>query len=104
MQREIKLNGGEITILKSIGLSGTQMYGKLLLDRIDEMEKAEILDTMEGLLSLEYLMSNKVNVRTMEDIEKSFFRVNPAYAKDLRDAINPGRRRDRDRERRQRRR
>lgn len=33
----------------------------------------------------------------MEDAEKAFFHVNAAYAKDLREAVNPGRRRERER-------
>lgn len=104
MGREIKLDGGEITILKKIGLSGSPLYGKLLLDRIEEMEKGEFLDTLSGLLDLNYVLSNKVNIRRMEDVEKAFFRVNPAYSKDLQDAVNPSRKRERERAERQRRR
>ena len=37
MAREIKLNGGEISVLKTLGFSGTQMYGKILLERVEEM-------------------------------------------------------------------
>jgi hypothetical protein len=44
-----------------------------------------------------------VNISTMEDAENAYFRVNSAYARDLRDAINPGRRRE-DKTRRRRRR
>jgi hypothetical protein len=43
---------------------------------------------------LGYVISSKVNVGSMEDVERSFFRVNASYARDLRDAINPGRRRE----------
>jgi hypothetical protein len=104
MPREIKLDGGEITILKTLGLSGTQVYGKLFLERVDAMEPAELLETLDGLLSLGYVLSNKVNVRKIEDVERAFFRVNPAYSRDLRDAITPGKRREREqRGRRQRR-
>ena len=103
MPREIKLNGGEISVLKTLGLSGTQMYGKILLERIDEMVPAEFLDTLDGLISMGYVLSNKLNIRHIDEVEHSFFRVNPAYSRDLRDAINPGGQRDRDRGRRQRR-
>ncbi len=96
MPREINLDGGEITVLKTIGLGGTQIYGKLLLERAGDMMPAEFLETLDGLLSLGYVMSNKVNVRTVADVETAFFRVNPAYSRDLREAINPGRRRDRE--------
>ena len=104
MGREIKLDGGEISILKKIGLSGSPLYGKLLIDRIEEMETGEFLDTLCGLLDLGYVLSNKVNIRLMEDVEKASFRVNPTYSKDLQDAVNPSRKRERERQDRLRRR
>lgn len=104
MAREIKLNGGEITIVKAIGFGGTQLYGKLLLDRMgDDIIEAELLDTIGGLMSMGYLLSNKVNVRTMDEVQRAFFRINPVYARDLKDAMNPSRGRERQRERRERR-
>jgi hypothetical protein len=104
MARDIKLDGGEISILKKIGLSGSPLYGKLLIDRIDEMENGEFLDTLSGLIDQGYVISNKVNIRKMEDVEKAFFRVNPTYSKDLQDAVNPSRKRERERSERMRRR
>ena len=104
MGREIKLDGGEISILKKIGLSGSPLFGKLLIDRIEEMETGEFLDTLAGLIDLNYVLANKVNIRTMEDVEKAAFRVNPVYSKDLHDAVNPSRRRERERAERTRRR
>ena len=103
MGREIKLDGGEISLLKKIGLSGTQLGGRQLIDRIEEMETGEFLDTLCGLLDQGYVLSNKVHIRLMEDVEKAFFRVNAAYAKDLQDAVNPSRRRERERSQRARR-
>lgn len=97
MGREIKLDGGEISLLKKIGLSGSPLMGKLLLDRIEDMETGEFLDTLCGLIDLGYVLSNKVNIRLMADVEKAFFRVNPTYSKDLQDAVNPSRRRERER-------
>ena len=94
MRREIKLSGGEITLLKTLGLSGTPVHGKILLERIGEMEQAELLDEVNGLISQGYVLCDKVNVRTTEDIERAVFRVNASYARDLRDALNPSRRRE----------
>jgi hypothetical protein len=102
MRREINLSGGEITLLKTMGLSGAPVYGKVLTERIGEMETAEFLDELNGLIMLGYVLSDKVNIRTMEDAERSVFRVNASYARDLRDAIQPGRRRDQERRRRRR--
>jgi hypothetical protein len=102
--REIKLNGGEISILKKIGLSGAPLFGNLLVEKIEEMETGEFLDTLMGLLDLGYVLSNKVNIRLMEDVQKAFFRVNPAFSKDLQEAVNPARKRERERQERLRRR
>ena len=104
MGREIKLDGGEITILKKLGLSGTPLLGKLLIDRMGEMETAEFLDSLIGLIDLGYVLCNKVNIRLMEDVEKASFRTNPAFSKDLQDAVNPSRKRERERQERLRRR
>ena len=104
MGRDIKLDGGEISILKKIGLSGSPLLGKLLIDRIEEMETGEFLDSLSGLIDLGYVLSNKVNIRLMEDVERASFRVNPAFSKDLQDAVNPSRRRERERQERLRRR
>lgn len=102
MHREIHLSGGEITLLKTLGLSGAPTYGKLLMEKIGEMEQAEFLDELDGLISQGYILSDKVNVRTMEDVERAVFRVNASYARELKDALHPGRRREPERRRRRR--
>lgn len=102
MHREINLSGGEITLLKTLGLSGTPTYGKLLVERIGEMGQAEFLDELDGLISQGYVLSDTVNVRTIEDVERSVFRVNASYARELKDALHPGRRREREPRRRRR--
>jgi hypothetical protein len=100
---EIQLNGGEITILKAIGLSGSAMGGKFLLDRIEEVEAGEFIDTLGGLMAMGYLLATKVNIKTLEDVERTSFRVNPSYAHDLKDALDPSRRREATKQRRRRR-
>jgi hypothetical protein len=103
MRREINLSGGEISILKALGLSGTPVQGKILIARSDNMEPAELLDVLDGLITIGYVLSSKANVNNIEDVEHGFFRVNPSYARDLRDATRPGLRREEDRTRRRRR-
>jgi hypothetical protein len=94
VQREINLDGGEISILKALGLSGMALNGKMLVEHAGEMEEAELVDSLQGLMIQGYVLSTKVNVLNMEDILRSSFRVNPSYARDLRDALQPGRRRE----------
>ncbi len=103
MHREINLTGGEISLLKTLGLSGMPTYGKLLIEHVGEMEQAEFLDELTGLILQGYVLADKVNVRTIDDGERAVFRLNASYARDLKDAIQPGRRRDRDQRRRRRR-
>jgi hypothetical protein len=102
MKREINLSGGEITLLKTLGLSGTPSYGKLLVQQVGEIGQAEFLDELSGLIEQGYVLADKVNVRTMEDVERAVFRVNASYARDLKEAIQPGRRREREQRRRRR--
>jgi len=102
MGREINLSGGEITLLKTMGLTGAPIYGKLLVERIGETEPAEFLDELNGLISLGYVLCDKLSLRSMEDIERAVFRVNASYARDLRDALHPGQRREREGRRRRR--
>jgi hypothetical protein len=103
VKREIQLDGGEITILKTLGLSGAPISGKLFLERLGPVSENELVDTLGGLIDRGFVLSSKVNVVKLDEIEHSFFRVNTAYARELRDAIRPGRRRDEERGRRRRR-
>lgn len=102
MEREIQLNGGEITILKALGLSGSGMHGRLLIEHVGDIELAEFIDTLNGLMSQGYVLSSKANVYSQEDVERAAFRVNPSYARDLRDALRPGGRQREERRRRRR--
>jgi hypothetical protein len=102
MSRDIKLSGGEITMLKTLGLSGTAISGKMLMERSNAMENAEFLDTLDGLTSMGFVLCSKVNVSKIEDVERASFRVNPSYSRDLKDAMRPTGRKDDDRRRRRR--
>jgi hypothetical protein len=103
MGQDIKLDGGEITVLKAIGLSCTSITGKQLIERSKEMETAEFIDTLNGLIELGYVLSNKMNIHSLEAVEHGIFRVNSGYAHELRNALSPGRGRDQSGERRRRR-
>jgi hypothetical protein len=88
-------------MLKGLGLSGTPVHGKMFVDRMKEMAHAEFLDTLGGLIDMGFVLTSKVNVMKIEEAERSSFRVNPQYARDLKDAMRPqGRREERERRRR----
>jgi hypothetical protein len=100
MPRDLNLTGGEISMIKALGLGGTPMYGKMLIERV-EMVESEFVDVMTGLIDQDYVLSSKVNVMKMEDVEHSYFRVNPSYGRELRNALR-GRKREEDKPRRRR--
>jgi len=78
-------------LLKALGITGAPMSGKLLVERMDEMEAGEFIDTLGGLISIGYVLASKVNVRTLDDVEHAYFRVNPAYVHALRESLHPAR-------------
>jgi hypothetical protein len=86
---DINLDGGEISVLKAIGFSGTPMAGEQLVERVKDFAEAELLDTLDGLIMMGYLLSDKQSLHSMEDIEHSNFRINSGYSRELRDAIDP---------------
>jgi hypothetical protein len=92
---EINLDGGEKEILKAIGLSGTNLPGKLLVERVPNMEAMEFVSTLRGLLMMGYILADKQSFHNLDDIEHAEFHVNSGYSKDLKEAMDPRLRRER---------
>ena len=86
---DIQLDGSEISVVKAIGLSGTDVDGRTLLDRLPDFVLAELVDTLHGLIAQGYVESDKSSYHRSEDFEKTCFHVNPSYAHDLKEALNP---------------
>lgn len=86
---DINLDGGENTILKAIGTGGTTVSGTTLLGRIPNMEVAEIIDTLKGLIAFGYVSTDAGSIQTLEDLEKAEFQINSGYAKDIKEALDP---------------
>ena len=89
MARDITLNGGEISVLKALGTSGSFMSGRSLIERLGEMEEAEIVDVFEGLVAFDYMLCDVSSFRKIEEIEKARFKINGALMRELKDALNP---------------
>ena len=75
----------------------------MLISRAGGMESAELIETLNGLINLDYVTSSKVNISQIEEVEHAYFRVNPTYARELRDVLRGGRHREEPQRRRRRR-
>ena len=86
---EINLDGGEVQVLKAIGLGGTTISGEQLIERVPGVDEAELIDTIKGLMMMGYIITNKQSFHSLEDVERSEFHVNSGYARDLKEAMDP---------------
>ena len=86
---DISLDGGEITVLKAIGLGGSEVDGETLLARVAPMDAAEVIDTLKGLVMLGYVSADNSTFHALEEMKKMGFRVNSGYSKDLKEALDP---------------
>jgi hypothetical protein len=89
MGREIQLDGGEVQVLKAIGLGGTNTSGEQLVERVAGLEEAELIDTIQSLIMMGYVLADKQAFHDVEDVKRAEFHVNSGYSKALREAIDP---------------
>lgn len=86
---DVHLDGSEISVIKALGLSGTDVDGADLLGRLPDFVHAELVDTLHGLISMGYVDADRHSYHRAEDFEKTLFHVNPSYAHDLKEALDP---------------
>jgi hypothetical protein len=91
MSRDISLSGGDISVIKALGLTGSAINGTKLLERLGNMEHSELIDTLDGLMMFDYVVSDLEKVRNRDDLERANFKVNSTHLRDLREAMNPQR-------------
>ena len=99
---DINLDGGEKEMIKAIGISSSAMSGKQLLMHVSDMEEAEFLSTLRGLLDMGYVLADKQSFHDFNDVEHAEFRVNAGYARDLKEALDPRLKRARQEQRKRR--
>ncbi len=88
--REINLDGGEVSIIKALGSSSSEVLGADLMEKVAiDLAPAEIIDTIKGLMALGYVDADKSGFYNVEDLKGIYFRINSGYSKDLRDALDP---------------
>ena len=84
----INLDGGEVSIIRALGFSGTQMTGYELKARIERMSDGDLAEALRILVALGYVTSTP-EMDGSEEIDKVLFAVNSGYAKALQEAIEP---------------
>ena len=89
MGHDIQLDGHEITIIKAMGIHGTEVTGDLLMERIPEMVSAELSDVLKGLIMQGYVEADKRSFYSEEDLRSTHFNVNSGYSRDLKEALDP---------------
>ncbi len=86
MAREIKLNGREKSIIRTIGF-GLPITGADLLERLN-MDPQDLADALSSMLQYGYLEAASMK-EELEPDELLFetFEINPAFGSELREAI-----------------
>jgi len=87
--RELRLDGGEVSVIKALGLSGGDITGEDLIGRCQSLIGAELIETLKGLLDMGYVVSDLNSFYSMDELKKGNFRVNSGYLKDLKEALDP---------------
>ena len=87
--REINLDGTEISVIKALGFGSSDTLGADLIENCSDLPIAELIDCLQGLMSVGYVTADKSGFYKKADMEKVWFRVNSGYMKDLRDALDP---------------
>ncbi len=85
----INLDGSETTVIKGLGFMGAEIDGDALLAACKGMAANDLIDTLKGLIDVGYVDSEIDVFYSMKEIKKEKFRINPAYLKDIREAIDP---------------
>jgi hypothetical protein len=86
---DINLDGAEISVLKALGLGSGGITGEDLLKRVQDLEAAELIDTLKGLMAMGYVDADKDAFYKAEEMGPIHFMVNSGYSKDLKDALDP---------------
>ncbi len=85
---KINLEGGEITIIRALGLSGVPISGKELKSRVGAMGEVELTETLKTMIALGYVSSTP-DLDMVEDLDKVSFSVNSGYSRALKEALEP---------------
>ena len=83
------VDGGEIAIVKAIGIGGGSVSGDAILDRSKNMDVYEAMDILKTLMDTGYVICDRDTFRDNDDFRKAEFHVNSGYTKALKKAVDP---------------
>ena len=89
MSNEFNLDGVEISIIKALGFGSSDMSGESLLQHVSEVGETELINTVQTLLMMGYVISDKAALRTPEEFRAANFHVNSGYQRDLKESLHP---------------
>lgn len=84
----INLDGGETSVIRTLGFGGAPITGRDLKSRVGGMGDAELFEILRTLVSVGYVSSNR-ELDRVEDLDRASLFVNPGYAKELKEALDP---------------
>ena len=85
---KINLDGGEITIIRALGVSGAPMAGRDLKGHVGGVSDQNLAETLKTMIALGYITAIP-DLDLAEDFDKVTFAVNSGYARDLKEALEP---------------
>ena len=86
MAREIKLNGRELGIMRSIGF-GLGVLGREIQERTN-IDPEDLCDVLNTLLDIGYLETPTMKERvSLDEMPTETFEINPSYSGDLKAAM-----------------
>ena len=89
MGRDLNLDGGEVSVIKALGTGGSGISGDELLKRVPELVGPELIDVLQGLMMMGYVIADKQSFYNMEELSGVHFHVNSGYSKELKEALDP---------------
>ena len=86
MAREIKLNGRELAVMRTIGF-GLGVSGTEILERTN-IEPDDLHALLSTLLDIGYIETTTMKEHvTLEEMPATLFEINPSYATELKNAM-----------------
>lgn len=89
MSNEFNLDGVEISVIKALGFGSSDMSGESLLQHVSEVGETELINTVQTLLMMGYVISDKAAFRTSDEFRAANFHVNSGYQRDLKESLHP---------------